>query len=308
MTGEYRIGPFRLRLAADDPVGPAFAHDFAALSLPGEGPADFEVEVRTAPWGADAPFSLPGDAWVVRWGSLKIYRADEAWYLDFHETAFFRVRPGKPARAEGVFYRAPHQDKTLWVDNVLVRLLALLLRFRGATLLHASGFACDEGAVLFVGANGTGKTTLSLALAPPGGYLGDDLVVWDGARVGSFPKPPRVGRFAAGVLRLPTPRGDEKREIPPPPHFPGGVPVARIWFPEIRRGADRLSTIACTVSEEEARRRIEAAVEHTGVDAAFGSVETEGLVAASAGRLLLGTEPAGWRVAYRSPLSREAAR
>lgn len=299
----YALGPWVLSLEAGEPIGSAFAAVFAPLVRPESAPADFEIRLETMAWDATSPIRLPPEAEMIRWGSFKIHRAGEEYYLDFHETAFFRLSPGD-GRAEGIFFLAPVQDRTLWIENVLLRVIALLLRQRGASLLHASGFATPEGAVLFVGANGTGKSTLALALAPPGGFLGDDLVLWDGARAWAFPKPARVGKFTAKLLGMAETAGearaDGKREIPAPPHAAGGHIPRAVYFPEILpRGARARGEAARVVpiSPGEAERRILAAVEHTGRDDVFGPVESQVLRAAARGRLLAGEDPASWKAA-----------
>ena len=236
---------------------------------------------------------------MIRWGSLKIHRAGKS----FISTSTKRRFPAfAPREAEGIFFLDPRQDRTLWIDNVLLRVIALLLRPRGATLLHASGFASGEGAVLFVGANGTGKSTLALALAPPGGFLGDDLLVWDGVRVWAFPKPARVGKFTAKLLGISAAAGparaDGKGEISAPPHAPGGHIPRAVFFPEILpRGArargEESRVVSISVTESE--RRISAAVEHTGRDGVMARISTESLRAAARGRLLAGEDPSSWR-------------
>lgn len=55
--------------------------------------------------------------------------------------------------------------------------LGLLLRIRGTVCLHASAVACDDGALVFVGPAGAGKSTTAAILARQGhALLCDDIV------------------------------------------------------------------------------------------------------------------------------------
>lgn len=293
------LGPWTLAIETSGVpiVGEAFASAFAPLRLLNDAAvADMTIRLAAETNDVPPPFTLPPDAEAIRWGSFRIFRAGDGTYLDFHETALFRIRE---ADGEGILYYDPRQDATLWIENILLRVLVILLRPRGATLFHASGWADDRGAVLFTGPNGSGKSTLALATAPPGGFLGDDLVVWDGERVWPFPKPPRVAAFSARALGLPAPpEGREKREIPAPLHSPGPHTVRAVWFPEILPAGSRArgeKTRAAEISEGEVLRRIAAGCDHSGRDGAFGPVATDALARSARGRILLGEDVSDWR-------------
>jgi hypothetical protein len=82
---------------------------------------------------------------------------------------------------------APGVDELLLRTVILGPVLAVLLRQRGLTVLHASGIAINSGAVAFLGGSGWGKSTLAEAFYNHGyGVVTDDVMA---VRVnGSYPK------------------------------------------------------------------------------------------------------------------------
>jgi len=98
---------------------------------------------------------------------------------------------GKLLRLEyydGVQFWLERNGKSLWlvwppessledaVSYLLGPVFGLLLRLRGVTCLHASAVSIDDGCVLFVGAEGAGKSTTAAAFAQLGfGVMSDDV-------------------------------------------------------------------------------------------------------------------------------------
>ena len=100
-------------------------------------------------------------------------------------------RNGKLLRLEyydGIQFWLERNGKSLWatwppeflLEDAAAYLLGpvfgLLLRLRGVTCLHASAVSIDDGCVLFVGAEGAGKSTTAAAFARRGyAVLSDDV-------------------------------------------------------------------------------------------------------------------------------------
>ncbi len=108
--------------------------------------------------------------------------------------------------------------------------VAILLHQRGRLVLHASAAVVAGQAVAFVGESGYGKSTLALALTPPGEVLTDDVLpiridtdgVW--AEPSGFPP------------RLPAAGGAGKRRVPISPATPARLRALYVlqWGEEIR--------------------------------------------------------------------------
>lgn len=189
-----------------------------ALPLPASaGPADIHLDL--APPGP--AFAVehertddPDDPWTIeRWGAGRIT-------VEFVEWATFELAP------DAIHLLADETDDAdllvhLLLDHALPRVLAL----RGDLVLHASGAIGPSGrAHLFLGASGTGKSTLAAALAAHGWQLVDDdavrIVAVDG-RLHAVPGAPAVrllpdaaAAISDGWLREPTPGGTgEKRRF-----------------------------------------------------------------------------------------------
>jgi hypothetical protein len=90
---------------------------------------------------------------------------------------------------DGTEFWLERQGKAVWVvwpetstledvaSYLLGPVLGLLLRLRGVTCLHASAVALENRSVVFVGAEGTGKSTTAAAFARQGhGVIADDVV------------------------------------------------------------------------------------------------------------------------------------
>ena len=90
---------------------------------------------------------------------------------------------------DGIEFWLERKGKAIWsvwperttlddaVSYLLGPVLGLLLRLRGVTCLHASAVALEDRSVVFVGAEGAGKSTTAAAFARQGyGVLSDDVV------------------------------------------------------------------------------------------------------------------------------------
>jgi hypothetical protein len=100
----------------------------------------------------------------------------QTYLLTFADVAQFEIiYPSREIRVLPFDEHVPvHTIGHLLVDQVWPRILA----HDGALVLHASGVASSEGAILFVGPSGRGKSTLSASLHQRGlPLIGDDAVV-----------------------------------------------------------------------------------------------------------------------------------
>jgi hypothetical protein len=90
---------------------------------------------------------------------------------------------------DGIEFWLEREGKALWsvwpsrilledvVSYLVGPVLGLLLRLRGVTCLHASAVAVDDAGLVFVGAEGAGKSTTAAAFAREGfGVISDDVV------------------------------------------------------------------------------------------------------------------------------------
>ena len=101
--------------------------------------------------------------------------ADEA-YLFWKEVGTFLVRSGN----EIIVEPAPGVEERVLRLFILGTALAVMLHQRGLLVLHASAVALDDGAVVFLGGPGWGKSTMAAAMyARDYGVVADDVVAVD---------------------------------------------------------------------------------------------------------------------------------
>ena len=108
--------------------------------------------------------------------ALRIWKSPDGLYLrlEYYDgTQFWLERAGKE-----IWATWPEASTLEDVSSYLLGpVLGLLLRLRGVTCLHASAVALAEYSVVFVGAEGAGKSTTAAAFAREGhGVLSDDVV------------------------------------------------------------------------------------------------------------------------------------
>ncbi len=153
---------------------------------------------------ADLPASVAGEtlyyesAYLDLAGApaLRIWRAADDSYL-------------RLAYSDGTQFWVDRERTNLWaawpealsLENSLAYLLGpvfgLLLRLRGITALHASAVAIADRAVLFVGAEGAGKSTTAAAFAKLGyAILSDDIVA-----VSTVSAEPQASSSSEGAVR-----------------------------------------------------------------------------------------------------------
>jgi hypothetical protein len=167
---------FGLGVWSDSPLAPLDV-------LPTAARTDVRIWLASAPrWLVDLDLAAEGPVWYVsphldaagRPLLTASFVGDGYICLRYREgTEFFLDRRGTEIAA-----RLPDsltvEDVTSYV---LGPVLGFLLRLRGTTCLHASAVAIGERAVVFVGAEGAGKSTLAGAMAMRGvPVLSDDVV------------------------------------------------------------------------------------------------------------------------------------
>jgi hypothetical protein len=107
---------------------------------------------------------------------LRIWKSPDGLYLrlEYYDgTQFWLERAGKEIWA--TWPEASTLEDAC--SYLLGPVLGLLLRLRGTTCLHASAVALEDYSVVFVGAEGAGKSTTAAAFAREGhGVLSDDVV------------------------------------------------------------------------------------------------------------------------------------
>jgi hypothetical protein len=145
-----------------------------------------------------------GDDWILRFPRLADFEL-----TDGGRTIVARAKPAVP----------PHTLRHLLVDVVV----PVALSGRGHLLLHASGVAGAGGAALFVGATGTGKSTLAASFKWPLRPFSDDAVrivqragrfVAAGAYPGARLWPDALAALARGSRTRPVAHYTEKRRVP----------------------------------------------------------------------------------------------
>jgi hypothetical protein len=193
------------------------------------------------------PLALAGD------GEIGVCRSGGALVLSVPPGALFEIS----AAGDRIRYRLPEGIpevtlRHLLLDQVVPRALTL----RGLLVFHASAVATPWGAVGFLGASGTGKSTLAAALASEGWHhLSDDSLVLE-PRPGELNPVARasyrgIRLWPEGARRLGTGAGapvahfNSKRllgpaDAPAVTFATGGAPLARLYVlaaPEDSDGA-----------------------------------------------------------------------
>lgn len=250
--------------------------------------------------------------WKDEFGSLVIEAdgetcAAQAFFLTFADVAQFDILFASREIVARPFNEdiSGHTIRHLLVDQIWPRVLA----HNGALVLHASGVATGEGALLFVGHSGRGKSTLAASLHQRGlPLIGDDAVLIDGlndnARCKAVYRSLRL--FADSIETLFDPTVDQsdvadytdKRNI----HFPvletadASHPVRAIFF--ISPESDDASARVNPVSPGDACMRL---VEHNfWLDPTDMAKTTRKLHQAS----VLATRVPAWKLDYPRDFSK----
>lgn len=183
------------------------------------GPSVLQVRVRGNPpvrrgWTWIEENRTPdGPIW------LAIGRHGADWILRFPRLADFEITDGgRTVVAHTKPVVPPHTLRHLLVDVVV----PVALSARGHLLLHASGVASARGAAVFVGATGTGKSTLAASFDGPLRPFSDDAVriVARGGRfaaAGAYPGarlwPDAVAALAPATRTRPVAHYTDKRRV-----------------------------------------------------------------------------------------------
>jgi len=192
-------------------------------------------------------------------GEITVCRSGDALVLSVPPGALFELT----AAGDRIRYRLPEGIPEVTLRHLLLdQAIPRALTLRGLLVFHASAVATPWGAVGFLGASGTGKSTLAAALAREGWpHLSDDSLVLE-----PRPREPNpVARASYRGIRL-WPEGARRLgggEGAPVAHFnskrllgpadaPGvvfasrGAPLARLYAlaaPEDHDGAVRVATL-----------------------------------------------------------------
>ncbi len=201
-TSDFLVAGRRIRLESDRGGEPyaALTRDWSACAASAVGEPDAVIVIHERRWDEPSPLKLPPDARLLRMGGRKVFARGECLFIDFHESAFFRI---EATRAEGVCYTYPKFDPLFWTELSVNHVLVVLMRRLRRFFLHAGGAVAPDGtAVLFTGAGGSGKSTCSLRLAAEGWpFLGDDTVFFDDEGVfHPFPKEASASAWSVETL------------------------------------------------------------------------------------------------------------
>ena len=135
----------------------------------GRGPA-IELRARRAPWPETRSFYRCRTEDRTVW--LEVLKSRNGYLLRFpRETEFMVALDGR--RIEWFAWPGipRHVVRRQFLDQVLPRVLSL----DGEIMLHASAIAAGQGALVFLGNSGAGKSTIAAAMAAKGmRFLGDD--------------------------------------------------------------------------------------------------------------------------------------
>ena len=117
-----------------------------------EAEADVDVVVRL---GTLAPSVLVADP-----SPYCLYETDEGAYIFWKEVGTLLIRGG----SEIVVERAPNVEESRLRLLLLGAAMGVLLHQRGLLVLHASAVEVCDGAAIFLGGRGWGKSTVAAAL------------------------------------------------------------------------------------------------------------------------------------------------
>jgi hypothetical protein len=176
----------------------------ATMPLPGLVTVETGEEVNVRFGRVDhQPSEVPEKGWKY------FSPAPEEDCLFWQGVASFLVRGGNTIIVDP----CPGLDERMLYLLLLGPVLAVLLRQREYLPLHASAVAVDDGAVLFLGSSGWGKSTMAAALHARGhGLVTDDLaaVRVDGNHPVVFPALPQLKLWPEALASL----GEDPEKLP----------------------------------------------------------------------------------------------
>ncbi len=220
--GETTVQAFGLKVALCDPLAPRMRRDASAAP---------EADVVARPGRVEPlPAALRDGRQVV---------PDREGVLCFwNEVGAFLVREER----EIVVEAAPGAEEAILRHYLLGPVLAVALHQRGLLVLHASAVRIGQGAVVFMGDSGWGKSTLAAVFYQQGHALVTDEVCalrFDGAAAWVLPALPQLRLWpdAARALgidpeTLPRVHGRaQKRTLPASRGFPSQpLPLRRVYL------------------------------------------------------------------------------
>ena len=219
------------------------------------------VDVRVRGWLESPSVPIERGPDEERWGTNEFLHDASARYAA--GAMVIRYTDGRDAavRASYILDRSSRLRRRLlgeppWEDAfALFRLgvqepLLLQLERRGAVLLHASAVSKAGRAVLLVGLNGSGKSSLCAGVLDRLDYVSDNFVALDGTKVLGFPSALRMPGSAPRSSTLPTLHG--KHFEPPDPRRTRTTAEAHALVFLSLGGATSLTSL----SAEDALRRL----------------------------------------------------
>lgn len=184
-------------------------------------------------------------------GVLEAYRDDGVTILHFYDGSYLRIEPSETTDIPTITgYTLASIFNTERFEDVTMVSLAPVLRGFGYYLVHASGATYANGAILFVGRSGSGKTTTCLNLVLQDWELLSNDVIMLHEREGviyALPVPDMISMRPRTVTLLPALRelvGDiDKPMVVSSNKLCNGkwadpVPVAAICFPQVEEQDD----------------------------------------------------------------------
>lgn len=161
----------------------------SALPLPGLPPADADTAEIVVSFGPTPNFVAD----AVPWGpDSRFLLTTSRFWFQVDGVARYLV----PDRHRIIITPAPAADPGLMRQYLFVPVFYALLYFRGLIPLHASAVSVDGGAVLFLGPQGAGKSTLAACLRQRGyRIMADDFCVTamvENAGIVVFPGNPQL--------------------------------------------------------------------------------------------------------------------
>ncbi len=168
------------------------------------------LDVRLRPW-LESPRSLAVREGIEeRLGTAEFREGESArlktdrYTIDYADGRDAAVRAAyvldRRNRLRKILSRAqPWQDLFSLFRLAVQEPILLKLERRGMVLLHASVAAQDDRALVLLGLNGSGKSSLCANLLDRLDYVSDNFAAWDGRRILGFPSALRLPGDASGV-------------------------------------------------------------------------------------------------------------